>query len=304
MSLKATFLSTSTSETTKYMESIRTLGMEADILRYDLPGGTEAAIYAQAVACKPDALVYIGSAFGPQISTRVLAKLNHEVAPMVHLCSDAADQPWHPLLMEYHYGGAFSLQVAIDGNKNWPLHDSQMTALTPVDPSHFRMANDHALRPLGCGFAGNPGGEGSFRRHIVSELMFHNAVAVRMRSDMAETYQGYCDFLMQCRLSLNVALTGTQTSKQVKGRVIESAYAGCCLLEQEGAPTSDWFEPGVDYLEYRKVDDCEVLIRELMTDPARTQEIGDRLRRKVLARHTPQHFWGRIMERIGVKVAA
>src|SRR3990167_2981861 len=211
--MRILFLSTSSNETTKYAESLGCLNPES-------------------------------------MSILTLAKLNAEVAPTVHICSDAADPPWHDLLMDYHYAGAFALQVAIDGNKKWPLHGTAtgMTALTPIDPSRFDGVKPHLERTIACGYAGNPGSEGSFRRHLLSELMFHKAIDVRMRSNAADTYQGMCEYMQNCRISINLPHTGTQAAKQVKGRVVEAALAGSCLLELAGSPTSDWFTLNADFL--------------------------------------------------------
>lgn len=89
---------------------------------------------------------------------------------------------------------------------------------------------------------------------------------------------------------------------QVKGRVIESGLAGACLLENKGAPTDGWFTPGVEYLEYGDQFEAEQIIRRLENEPAETQAIGDALRRRILAEHTPKHFWSTIFKRIGFEV--
>lgn len=298
----AVFLSTSSGETTKYADCLRTLGWgEVHMLRYDLSSHSEPMVYAQVKACKPDVIVYIGSRWGAVMTPMALAKLNAEVAPTVHLCSDAADLPWHELLLEYHYAGCFSLQVAIDGNKAWPLSETQLTLLTPVDPANFNGSRLHAERSIACGFAGNPGGPNSIRRTILSELAFRQAVSFRMRNEELDSYAGYCKFLLDTRMSLNLAHTGTQAAKQVKGRVVESGLAGCLLLEQSGAPTKDWFTPGEDFIEYEGADDAEKIIKHFAARPDETQEVGARLRAKVLAEHTPERFWRRIFERLRIK---
>jgi hypothetical protein len=104
-------------------------------------------------------------------------------------------------------------------------------------------------------------------------------------------------------MSLNIAWSGTEATLQVKGRVVESALAGCCLLETKGAPTKDWFTPGVDYLEYGDQFEAEQIIRRLQNEPEATQAMGQALRAKVLNNHTPEKFWNRIFERIGLNVA-
>lgn len=307
--MKSLVLSTSTNETTKYSDSLKPFG-EVKLLAYDQLGHSEPMMMARAKEFGPDMIVYIGSRWGMMPSQAALARLNSSVAPMVHICSDAADPPWWSLLQEYHYAGCFTLQVAIDGSRKWPLSDSQMTALTPVDPSTFAsFPIPHVDRSIACGFAGNQGsGNGSKRTGMLSALLSVNPVGrfidVRARTNLPYTYESYCDYLCKCRMSLNIAWSGTEATCQVKGRVVESGLAGACLLETKGAPTSDWFRPGLDYLEYEDQFEAERIIRQLQNEPEATQAIGESLRARVLAEHSPAKFWGRIFERIGLKVAA
>jgi hypothetical protein len=194
--------------------------------------------------------------------------------------------------------------VAIDGSRKWPISDSQMTALTPVDPSTFPPFRPHAERGIACGYAGNPGsGNGSKRTGMLSALLEKKLIDLRIRSNLPFTYESYCDYLGKCRMSLNIAWSGTEATTQVKGRVIESGLAGACLLETKGAPTSDWFTPGRDYLEYGDQFEAEQIVRRLENEPEATQAMGESLRAKVLNNHTPEKFWGRIMERMGINVA-
>lgn len=301
--MKIVFLSSSSNETTKYAQGLGALGWgKLELMRYDTPGATDQSTYRQVKAAAPDVIIYVGSRWGPQVSTHILARMNNEIAPTVHFCSDAADPPWWDLLRQYHMAGAFRLQVAIDGNHNWPLAESQMTALTPVDPIYFRHVNRHAVRPIIGGYAGNPGAQGSPRRMFLEIVHSSGLVTMRLRDDEPESYHQYCDFLTATRISINIPYTGSGAAAHVKGRVVESGLAGCLLLELKDSPVSQWFEPGVDYLEFRNDVEALDIIRAYRNNPEGSQGYGDRLREKVLARHTPQAFWLEIMERVGVKV--
>lgn len=303
--MKALFLSTSSNETDKYMESFR-IGVadsELEMYRYDAQEYSDAKTYAAAKAAAPDMIVYVGTRWGPQPSTSTLAQINAKIAPMVHLCSDAADPPWHALLREYHAMGAFAVQVAIDGNDAWPGSQVGMTLLTPIAADHFPgVPLSHKERTVACGYAGNPGNPLSKRRTILTELMMRNLLTMRLRVDGPNSYAEMCAFLANARLSVNIPFSGTEAAMQVKGRVIESGLAGCCLLEAKGAPTSRWFTPGVDYLEYANVGELFQLIEAHGNQPLSrldTGAMGANLRRRVLAEHSPAVFWRKILERIG-----
>src|SRR4029077_7858334 len=99
--MKSLVLLTGTNETLKYAESLQQFG-EVKILRYDTPGGSDQSLYLGVKEVAPDFIVYVGSRWGPQPSITTLANINNSIAPMIHLCSDAADSPWWDLLREYH----------------------------------------------------------------------------------------------------------------------------------------------------------------------------------------------------------
>lgn len=305
--MRSLFLSTSTNETDKYRDCLTNLKLgETHVLRYDNPAMSDPILYGQVKDWAPDLIVYIGSRWGKQPSIACLSKMAEKLAPSVHICSDAADMPWHDLLREYHLCGAFTVQVAIDGSHKWPLASSQMTALTPVDPILFpQRISPHAERGISCGFAGNGGGgPGSKRTELLGYLLEKRILDLRIRSNLPYTYESYCDYLGKCRTSLNIAYSGTEQALQVKGRVLESGLAGACLLETAGAPTSYWFRPGLDYLEYKDPADLVAIITRIEHEPEATQAMAESLRRRVLSEHSPAQFWNRIFGRIGLKVEA
>jgi hypothetical protein len=114
--------------------------------------------------------------------------------------------------------------------------------------------------------------------------------------------------MCSCRIVVNFPHTGTQKYMHVKGRVVECGMTGAMLLEQAGSPTADWFVPGEDYLEYSTPAQAKEIVDRLEHCYEETQAIGNRLRAKVLERHNPERFWGRILDRVRLpsvaKVAA
>lgn len=303
--MKALFLLTGTNETVKYADSLGGLGHEIDHLRYDVPTLTDEHLYAQIKERAPDLIVYIGSRWGKMPSPSVLSSIAHRIAPSVHICSDAGDPPWHDLLREYHTTSAFTLQVAIDGSHKWPLSNVGMTALTPVDPQFFGEPVPHEKRNVICGYAGNPGAGVGQRTNILSDLLGRRVIdQLHIRSNLPHTNEMYNRFLGHCRMSVNIAYTGTEAGLHVKGRVLESALAGALLLETRGAPTSYWFRAGLDYLEYGSPEEAQDIVKRLTHEPEATQAMALSLRARVLAEHSPRQFWERIFDRIGLKVAA
>ena len=104
--------------------------------------------------------------------------------------------------------------------------------------------------------------------------------------------------MLNTRIMPNFSDTGSFEHHHVKGRVVEAGLAACLLLEPTTSPAKDWFEPGVDYIEYGGIADLKETIRRYIDDPDETEKFGFRLREKVLAEHTPAKFWGRVFERL------
>ena len=323
--MRALFVTSATNETIKYGESFACLpGNSIESCRYTErfktkkgvveQGRMDEEVYAHALRYQPDLIVYIGSRWGELPSMGTLGSMNKNVAPVVHLCSDAADHPWHDLLLDYAKAKCFALQVAIDGNKDWPLHNDPngLTALTPFDPRRYPDPKPHAERDIHFGYSGSIGSAGnprkkrspSIRYRIVDECRRDGGMQIREREDHNvgledRTYQAYVDYLGRCRVTLNVPFSGTQAAMQVKGRVVEAGLAGCVLLEHRGAPTAYWFTPGVDYLEYDNAGHANQLAAALKPDES--QAMAMRLRARVLAEHGPEAFWSRVLKRIGLK---
>jgi len=153
-SVRAFFITTSTNETHKHHESFASIpGNEIGCYVYnyrlkpkaELVAGLDAEVYAAAKAFSPDLIVYIGACGGNTPSIEGFKRLR-EIAPTVHFCSDAADDPWWPWLLAYDKAGSFDLQVALDGTHDWPLANTQLTALTVVDPARFPPPMPHEAR--------------------------------------------------------------------------------------------------------------------------------------------------------------
>lgn len=306
--MKAFFITSMTNETYKHHESFAGLpGNEIACYVYSARGekgyatgaALDAEIYAAAKQYGPDLIVYIGAAIGNKPSAELFRKLRDEIAPTVHFCSDAADDPWWPLLIEYDNLSAFDVQVSLDGNKNWPLAKTQITALTVVASDSFPATpKPHAERPIPFGFAGNCGDKRSGGRWSQIEPMIAMGLQCRARDGATDSYPAFVEFLGRCRLVVNFPQCGSRRHMHVKGRVIETGLAGALLLEQRGAPTSDWFVPDADYLEYGSTDEIREIVKHYANRPAESQAIAERLRTKVLVRHGPVAFWKRILDRI------
>ena len=316
--MRGLFIITTTSETHKHYESFACLpGAEVATYVYNhhlnlgaVGPALDAEIRAAALAFRPDFIVYVGACSGNTPSPRLFRELSHDVAPTVHFCSDAADDPWWPLLAVYEQERAFSLQVSLDGVLPPPIAAGGLAALTPIDPKFYppaARALPHSERPIILGFAGNVG-QRRKRRGLISvdprlvfvEGMQAFGIAVRQRVGDHTNYREVADHLSRSRMVPNFAGTGSRRYMHVKGRVIEAGLAGALLLEQRGSPTSKWFTPGEDYLEWGTIEEAGAIIARMRPLPEESELMGARLRARISREHSPEVFWRRIFDRIGL----
>ena len=176
-----------------------------------------------------------------------------------------------------------------------------LTLLTPVDILHFDRPHfiDYAERPYALVFAGNNGGH--IRGALVERLRRCIGFYFKDRDNDMRSYPAYADFLRNSRVSVNAPFTGSGAARQVKGRVLEAGLAGTCLIEHEASAAKNWFTPHEDYVVYRTKEDAAALAKELLSDLPRAQAIALSLQRKVREQHSPEIFWRRIFDAVGLK---
>lgn len=291
---------------------------DKDVFVYeDAPAGDvrqkDADLLEHAKQYKPDVIFYMsvcprdGQIIGhenlegiPRTST-----LRHlrEIAPTVHVCSDGGDPGWINGLA--HYVDTFSAHVNIDGVKDWPLAGKKnaMVALTPCPPVEVQVL-PLSYRQVDFGYFGSMG-VGTKRHALCEELKRTAGLKVWVRkclsSAAADSYEDYCAHLRCFRISFNTAWSGDEQHTHVKGRVVESGWMGCCLLETAGSKTRDWFTPEVDYWEYEDAAEAAKMVKELLATDI-SQHLADNLRRKAMENHNPRKFWQQACELVGVSI--
>lgn len=109
----------------------------------------DGVILATALEYKPDIIFYIGANVGEGLPSEKTFFELQSMAPLVNLCCDGGDYPWHKTLARYQEIGCFDLQVTLDGHRDAPL---DLVTVTPVDPGPFERELPRTIR---CGFSGN-----------------------------------------------------------------------------------------------------------------------------------------------------
>lgn len=237
---------------------------------------------------RPDIMFYIGAQEGVGNPRPATFRELRSFAPLINLCSDAGDGPWHKTLDFYRSKECFDLQVSIDGAREAPV---DLATLTPVDPGPFAGGGARDIR---CGFSGSVG-RWNPRSEIILALKWFGGLTVRERATGNDSYKDHAGFMRRCRLLLNISNTGTGHAHHIKGRVLEAGWAGCALLESEGSPIGEWFEEDC-YIKYRDPPHAAHLIETLSGDAI--DLAARRLAEEVRAKYTSSQIYGGILDRV------
>lgn len=289
--MRALFITTKTVDCANHVRAWDSLGHKAAHMTFDHSAmRNDWQFLDKAREVRPEIIFYIGAhqAQGnPRPATLIEMR---SIAPTIHLCSDATDRPWHPVLVGYRVRGCFDLQVGIDGGG---LVD--LATLTPVDPGPFEVRCERDIR---CGFSGSVG-RWNARSEIVKALEWFGGLTVRNRAPHGG-YEEHARFMKRCRMLLNLSFTGSQHAHHIKGRVVEAGYAGCALLESADSPIGDWF-PEDCYLTWRDAKDIAALIADAGDETM--ERAARRLSEEVRKRYTARAIYGEILDRVGSAVA-
>jgi len=284
------------------LEYIREPHWEIEIVRYDAYGEdkTNEIMIQKTLEYSPDIILYISTAGGPYLPTIKTFKTLRDITTIAQICCDASCPGWHPLIKQYKENECFDLIANLDGCENWPHDDKDLTLISPVDPRPYLNASvnydSFSSRPIHCGFCGGDGSQ--YRRDILYHLLMNSALRVKPREEKIGTYQKYADFMMRCKIVINMSLSGSGLSRQVKGRVVETALAGACLLEDNGSATSKWFIPGEDYIEYEGKHNALEIINSLYDNDITMFRCAENLRRKVMTEHSPKVIWNKVFSQL------
>jgi hypothetical protein len=299
--MKALFVTTRTGDCSNHVQAWEAVAGPADRIMHT-PNGVrnDMAILKVAKQERPSVIFYIGGASGPGIPMVETFSRLRSVAPLVNLCSDAADEGWQERLREYRTAGCFDLHVSLDGAENEYIDH---TTVTPVSPLAF--SGPPVERDIRCGFSGSYGSphvwhyknhDSAYRGRAVMRLKESGQLQVRQRTAGGK-YTEHVAFMRRCKVALNVSLSGSATAHQIKGRAIEAGWAGCALLESMGSPAIDRFPKG-SVLPFETVAHASEILRHI-TDEEIARSAG-LLAQHIRTRWHPARIYGDILDLVRV----
>src|SRR5260221_1101219 len=237
-------------------QSLETAGHEVSDIAYESDAGSvdPQHLMERIRAIAPDFIVYIGS--HPERPWRGVPTIESllsfaTVAPMIHLCCDAGDPPWHPWLKRYADASIFRLQVSMDGT-----HGPDWIAALSVFDIHGYDPMPWNERTIPFGMSGAIGA--GVRGAIISALQQRCGLQLfKGNGPYADAARIMCGI----KIMFNHGMTGSQAACHVKGRIVEAGYAWCALFDNEESPTHNFLTPGLEYFRYKTIEDVVEFLR-------------------------------------------
>jgi hypothetical protein len=276
---------------------------EVRVHRYDKHGSPpDRAMLQAADEFKPEVILYVSQAAGPWLASPSTFKRLSDRYKTVHLCLDAFDIGFAPLLEIYAREHAFTLTVACDGGNAGPV---DYVSFHPVDPRPYAYPGKrHVERSFALGTCG--GFPYGLRKEVCDRLVANCGMVVKPREEKWGSYGRYARFLGECRIVLDCALSAGgfdgkgPYARTLKTRAIEVGLAGACLLELRGAAIENHFDDLTPpFLRYEDGDDAERWVRNLQKYPETTQVLADAYAAKIRSHLSPRVFFDELGRRLG-----
>jgi hypothetical protein len=299
--MKFAILKPHSADCRNYWAGLECIGHKVELFQYDnVPYDRHHEIVGEVRSSKSDVVVFIGAheaSFGfPVLQTDNLKRIK-DFVPLIHMCGDAGDDPWHEQLHKYDREDCFTYQVAIDGVVDCPIafFKNGVVKLTPIDPRPFMdyRAWDERER-----FIGVTGGHGHNDRGVMMAHLIRRPDAYWMT---AMDYGRMAHEMGDCKIIVNCPMTGSARHKHVKGRVLETAWSKACLFEQSNLHTKHWFKPWEDFIEFYDMDDLDRQLEWAKANDDEVQRIAANMRSHVALNHHPRIFWWDVLHRAGIK---
>jgi hypothetical protein len=284
--------------------SLQAAGHEVHVIQYDdRPHHRHIEIVEQVRAIAPDFTVWISAIekyHGRPVPQPDIFHRLRAIAPLVHMCNDAADPPWWEMLHLYNEQNCFDVQVSIDGSIENPISQFKngLLMLTPIDTRVFAPKPWAARQPVAC----LVGGLGHSERASVIQALQQLGILHFYPGPVGRSYEQMAEIMCSYRYVFCHPMTGSGTRTHVKGRVVETGFAGAALIEWWGGgmpPSRHWFDEDTEYFADCTIED---VVNTIQSDGVEAEQRAAKFHEHMVKHHHPRVFWDRVIQAAGINV--
>jgi hypothetical protein len=188
--------------------------------------------------------------------------------------------------------------VIADTRTDWPHIRNALPLWVPHYPNLFY--DDGRHRPHDVIFPSSRNSK-SIAAHYRTWLE-GNRIPVHWRGGQREDRLSWYDYAEEYRhgkICLNFPRNSPDRSPQVKSRVTEALYCGCCLFEHGSDHMTDMLIEGKEYVSFLTPQDCLDKIRWHLAHPDLLRSIAEAGRTRAIRDYSPHRWWCAIFDAIG-----
>lgn len=111
------------------------------------------------------------------------------------------------------------------------------------------------------------------------------------------SHEKYAELTRRAKIVINFPFS-VAGNDQLKGRVFEATACRCLLLERQNHLTSQYFQPGVEYIEYTSKENLLSNIKILLDEEDTRESIASRGNKRYIQNWSHNKFWEKVMKEI------
>lgn len=192
--------------------------------------------------------------------------------------------------------------VIVDTRTAWPHIRNALPLWVPHHPNLFY--DDGRHRPHDVIFPSSRNSKSIAAQYRT--FLEANSIPVHWRGGQREDRLSWYDYAEEYRhgkICLNFPRNSPDRSPQVKSRVTEALYCGCCLFEHGSDHMTDMLVEGKEYVSFTTPQDCLDKIRYHLAHPAELRSIAEAGRNRAIRDYSPRQWWNAVFAAVGLNPA-
>jgi hypothetical protein len=188
--------------------------------------------------------------------------------------------------------------VIVDTRNLWPHIRNALPLWVPHHPNLFY--DDGRHRPNDVAFPSSRNSKSIAAQYRA--FLEANGIPVHWRGGQREDRLSWYDYAEEYRhgkICLNFPRNSPDRTPQVKSRVTEALYCGCCLFEHGHEHLTDMLIEGKEYVSFTTPEDCLNKIRWHLEHPAVLRSIAEAGRNRAILDYSPRRWWNAVFNAVG-----
>jgi hypothetical protein len=187
--------------------------------------------------------------------------------------------------------------VIVDTRTSWPRIRGAISLWVPHHTDLFY--DDGRERPYDVIFPSSRHTKSTAAEYV--SFLTANGINVHWAGGQREDRLSWFEYAEQYRhgkICLNFPRNSPERLPQVKSRVTEALYSGCCLFEHGSEHMTDMLVDGKEYVSFTTKEDCLSKIDHLLKQPDQLRDIARAGRERANRDYSPWRWWSAVISAV------